>query len=158
MLAIVFNLSGSEMVFLLLLALVILGPDKLPDAMRRAGKAYAEFKKVSAGFQTELKNALDEPMREMRETSDAIKQATSLDQFDPRKSAATSPVPPSPAPPASAAPPLAAPPPPPVDTGREGLNFGGPAMAPPTTPPVPGLPPSDPFGVVRRPDDEGPAS
>lgn len=134
MLAPVFNLSGSEIVFLLLLALVVLGPDKLPDAMRRAGKAYAEFKKVSAGFQTELKNALDEPMREMRETSDAIKQATSIDQFDPRKNATTSPVPP---------PTPAAPPP-----GREGLNFGGPQVPPPSTPSVPVQPPRDAFGTV----------
>lgn len=64
------------MVFLLLIALVVLGPDKLPDAMRRAGRAYAEFKKVTTGFQTELKNALDEPMREMKSTADALKQAT----------------------------------------------------------------------------------
>jgi sec-independent protein translocase protein TatB len=137
MLAIVFNLSGSEMVFLLLLALVILGPDKLPDAMRRAGKAYAEFKKVSAGFQTELKNALDEPMREMRETSDAIKQATNIDQFDPRKNTTTSPAPP-------------------VEPGRDGLNFGGPSSM--STPPVPDRAPQDAFGVVPRSDDDGSAS
>ena len=67
-----FNLSGSEMVFLLLLALIILGPEKLPEAVRRFGKGYSEFKKMSMGFQSELKSALDEPMREMRETADAL--------------------------------------------------------------------------------------
>ncbi len=76
-----FNLSGSEMVFLLLLALIILGPEKLPDAVRRFGKGYAEFKKMSVGFQSELKSALDEPMREMRETADALKNAVNFD-FD----------------------------------------------------------------------------
>jgi sec-independent protein translocase protein TatB len=76
-----FNLSGSEMVFLLLLALIILGPEKLPDAVRRFGKGYAEFKKMSVGFQSELKSALDEPMREMRETADAFKNAVNFD-FD----------------------------------------------------------------------------
>jgi sec-independent protein translocase protein TatB len=76
-----FNLSGSEMVFLLLLALIILGPEKLPDAVRRFGKGYAEFKKMSSGFQSELKSALDEPMREMRETADAFKKAVNFD-FD----------------------------------------------------------------------------
>jgi sec-independent protein translocase protein TatB len=76
-----FNLSGSEMVFLLLLALIILGPEKLPDAVRRFGKGYAEFKKMSTGFQSELKSALDEPMREMRETADAFKKAVNFD-FD----------------------------------------------------------------------------
>ncbi len=74
-----FNLSGSEMVFLLLLALIVLGPEKLPEAVRRFGKAYAEFKKMSTGFQSELKSALDEPMREMRETADAFKKAVNFD-------------------------------------------------------------------------------
>jgi sec-independent protein translocase protein TatB len=77
----VFNFSGSEVVFLLLLALIILGPEKLPDAVRKFGKTYGEFKKVTSGFQAELKNALDEPMREMRETADAFKKAASFD-FD----------------------------------------------------------------------------
>ncbi len=74
-----FNFSGSEIVFLLLLALIILGPEKLPEAIRKFGKTYAEFKKVTTGFQSELRNALDEPMREMRETADMFKQAATFD-------------------------------------------------------------------------------
>jgi sec-independent protein translocase protein TatB len=77
----VFNFSGSEIVFLLLLALIVLGPEKLPEAVRKFGKTYAEFKKMTTGFQSELKSALDEPMREMRETADAFKRAASFD-FD----------------------------------------------------------------------------
>jgi len=81
----VFNFSGSEIVFLLLLALIILGPEKLPDAVRKFGKTYAEFKKVTTGFQTELKSALDEPMREMRETADALRKAAQFDvDLDPK--------------------------------------------------------------------------
>ena len=74
-----FNLSGSEIVFLLLMGLVVLGPDRLPDAMRRAGKAYAEFKKMSTGFQSEMRSALDEPLRELRETADLAKNAAMFD-------------------------------------------------------------------------------
>ena len=76
-----FNLSGSEIVFLLLIALIVLGPEKLPEAVRKFGKAYAEIKKMSSGFQSELKSALDEPMREMRETADAFKKAVNF-EFD----------------------------------------------------------------------------
>jgi sec-independent protein translocase protein TatB len=76
-----FNLSGSEIVFLLLIALIVLGPEKLPEAVRKFGKMYAEFKKMSTGFQSELRTALDEPMREMRETADAIKKAADFN-FD----------------------------------------------------------------------------
>ncbi|MEY2552458.1 MAG: sec-independent protein translocase protein TatB [Ilumatobacteraceae bacterium] len=76
-----FNLSSSELVFLLLIALIVLGPEKLPEAVRKFGKVYAEAKKMSTGFQSELKSALDEPMREMRETAEAFKSAANLN-FD----------------------------------------------------------------------------
>ena len=92
-----FNFSGSEIVFLLLLALIILGPEKLPDAIRSFGKTYAEFKKMTTGFQSELKTALDEPMREMRETADVFKQAASFDiaadMLEGKKPATRSPTP-----------------------------------------------------------------
>jgi sec-independent protein translocase protein TatB len=81
-LANVFNLSGSEIIFLVLIALVVLGPDKLPDAMRKAGKAYADFKRMTSGFQNEMKSVLDEPMRELRETADLAKKAAMWDLND----------------------------------------------------------------------------
>lgn len=70
-----FNLQGSEIVVILLLALVVLGPEKLPDAVRKFSQTYAELKKMSSGFQSELKSALDEPMREMRETANLVRDA-----------------------------------------------------------------------------------
>jgi Tat protein translocase TatB subunit len=75
----VFNLTGSEIIFLLLMGLVVLGPDRLPEAMRRVGKAYGEFKKMSSGFQTEMRSVLDEPLRELRETADLAKNAAMFD-------------------------------------------------------------------------------
>jgi sec-independent protein translocase protein TatB len=71
----VFNLTGSEIVVILLLALVVLGPEKLPDAMRRFGRTYAELKKMGSGFQQEFKAAIDEPVREMRETANLLRSA-----------------------------------------------------------------------------------
>ncbi|HUS41543.1 MAG TPA: twin-arginine translocase TatA/TatE family subunit [Ilumatobacteraceae bacterium] len=70
-----FNLQGSEIVVILLLALVVLGPEKLPDAVRKFTQTYAELKKMSTGFQSELKSALDEPMREMRDTANLLRDA-----------------------------------------------------------------------------------
>ncbi len=74
-----FNIQGSELIFLLLVALVILGPEKLPDAVRKATKAYSEFKKMANGFQGELRQVLDEPMRELRDTADAVRDAARFD-------------------------------------------------------------------------------
>jgi sec-independent protein translocase protein TatB len=71
----VFNLQGSELVIILLLALVVLGPEKLPEAMRRLGQFYAQIKKMSAGFQQEFKAAVDEPMREVRETANMLRDS-----------------------------------------------------------------------------------
>jgi sec-independent protein translocase protein TatB len=70
----VFNLQGSEIIVILLLALVVLGPEKLPDAVRRFMKTYNELRKMGQGFQSELKSALDEPMRELRDTANLIKE------------------------------------------------------------------------------------
>lgn len=75
----VFNLSGSEIIVILLLALVVLGPEKLPDALRRAGKAYGELKRMSATFQSEMRSALDEPVKEMRETADLLRRSAQID-------------------------------------------------------------------------------
>lgn len=70
-----FNLTGTEIVVILLLALVVLGPEKLPDAIRRFGRTYAELKKLSTGFQQEFRSALDEPMREMRDSADLLRRS-----------------------------------------------------------------------------------
>lgn len=74
-----FNFSGSELAFLVLIGLIILGPEKLPDAVRKFSKLYAEFRKVATGFQGEMKQAFQEPIRELRETTDAVKKAAELD-------------------------------------------------------------------------------
>lgn len=70
-----FNFQGSELVIILLLALVVLGPEKLPDAMRKMGQFYAELRKMSNSFQKEFKAAVDEPMREVRETANMLRDS-----------------------------------------------------------------------------------
>jgi sec-independent protein translocase protein TatB len=111
----VFNIQGSELVFLLLIALIVLGPEKLPDAIRKFGRAYSEFKKMANGFQGELKQALDEPMRELRDTADAMRSAANFDLDGVINPGAT---PASPA--AAESAPSAAPP----VQREQGLNFG----------------------------------
>ena len=63
-----FNLSGGEIIVILVLALIVIGPEKLPDAVRKAGRAYAELRKLSAGFQSELQDNLGEPLRAVQDT------------------------------------------------------------------------------------------
>jgi len=68
-----FNLSGSEIMFLLIIGLVVLGPEKLPDAIRRAGRLYAELKRMSSGVKTDLRKVMNEPLKELKSTTDSMK-------------------------------------------------------------------------------------
>ena len=68
-----FNVTGGELVIILLVALIVLGPDKLPEAIRKVGRVYGELRRMSQGFQSEIREALDEPMREVRDTMNTMK-------------------------------------------------------------------------------------
>jgi Tat protein translocase TatB subunit len=56
------NVGGPEVLIILLVALIVLGPSKLPEAARQFGKAMAEFRRMSTGFKAELRDALNEPV------------------------------------------------------------------------------------------------
>jgi len=43
-----------------LLALIVLGPQRLPDAARQVGQFMGEIRKLSSGFQREIRTAFDE--------------------------------------------------------------------------------------------------
>ena len=55
-----FNVTGGELVIIFLVALVVLGPERLPEAARTVGRLMGQLKDVSQGFQKELKSAMDE--------------------------------------------------------------------------------------------------
>ncbi|WP_420638104.1 Sec-independent protein translocase protein TatB [Candidatus Poriferisocius sp.] len=56
------NLGWAEIAVIMVVALVVLGPDKLPAAARQVGNVVRQLRKISTGFQQELQNALDEPI------------------------------------------------------------------------------------------------
>ena len=55
-----FNISGPELLVILVVALIVLGPNRLPQAAKSIGNAMREFRKVSGGIQDEIKGAIDE--------------------------------------------------------------------------------------------------
>ena len=55
-----FNLGGGEILVILLLALIVLGPERLPEAARKLGTAIGEVRRMASGFQNEIKAALDD--------------------------------------------------------------------------------------------------
>lgn len=58
------NLGGMEVLVIALVALVVLGPKKLPHAARQAARALTELKRISAGFQKEVREAMADPIIE----------------------------------------------------------------------------------------------
>jgi sec-independent protein translocase protein TatB len=74
----VFNLSGSEVIIILIIALVVLGPDKLPEFMRRAGRTWGELKKMSSGFQEEVRKGFEEPAKEVKQTAATVRKAAAF--------------------------------------------------------------------------------
>ena len=54
-----FNLGGGEIIVIMVIALIVLGPQRLPDAARQIGKTMSELRRLSTGFQDEVRSALD---------------------------------------------------------------------------------------------------
>src|SRR6266540_876277 len=55
-----FNVGSGELLAIIAVALIILGPGRLPDAVRTAGRVMGELRRISGNFQQELRNALDD--------------------------------------------------------------------------------------------------
>lgn len=68
-----FNVGGPEVLVILLVALIVLGPKELPKAVRTMGNVMAEVRRMSSGFQEEIRSALDMPIE-----ADGREQGTNL--------------------------------------------------------------------------------
>ena len=56
------NIGLSEIMVVLVVALIVLGPNRLPGAARQLGKALQEFRRVTTDFQTEVRDAFSDPV------------------------------------------------------------------------------------------------
>jgi sec-independent protein translocase protein TatA len=52
-----FNIGVTELILILVIALIVFGPGKLPDVGRALGKTIREFKKASREIQDDLEKA-----------------------------------------------------------------------------------------------------
>jgi sec-independent protein translocase protein TatB len=53
------NLGSGEILVILLLALIVLGPERLPEAARKVGDFVRQVRQMSSGFQQEVRRAID---------------------------------------------------------------------------------------------------
>jgi len=56
-----FNLGAPELILIMVIALVIFGPSKLPEVGKAIGRGINEFKKASRDIQKELNEVTKEP-------------------------------------------------------------------------------------------------
>jgi TatA/E family protein of Tat protein translocase len=102
-----FGISMPEMLLILAIALIVIGPKKLPDLARSLGRALGEFKRATS----DLKRSFDEggEIKEVKKAfselnsslKDGLAEGSKAAQATPQPDAPTTP---QPAVPASAAP------------------------------------------------------
>jgi TatA/E family protein of Tat protein translocase len=71
-----FGIGMPELIIILVIALVVIGPKKLPDLAKALGKGLSEFKKATSEIKEGLN--LDEDLREARE--DLVDAVSGLDK------------------------------------------------------------------------------
>jgi sec-independent protein translocase protein TatA len=67
-----------EMMFIMILALVLFGPKKLPEIGRTVGKAINEFRRASS----ELKTTFEREMQNLEQETNSVKEIAAPYQYD----------------------------------------------------------------------------
>ena len=65
MLGFIGNIGTWELIIILLIAVIVIGPSKLPEAARSFGKALGEFRRATSGVKRGFEEAilLDQPAK-----------------------------------------------------------------------------------------------
>jgi sec-independent protein translocase protein TatA len=67
-----------EMIFIFFLALILFGPEKMPELGRSVGKALTQFRKA----QSELKSTFEREMKNLEQETEALKEVGGQYQYD----------------------------------------------------------------------------
>jgi Tat protein translocase TatB subunit len=61
------NIGAAELMLILLIALIVVGPRRLPEIGRNLGKIMNDLRKISQEFTTDLTRELEAPAKELTE-------------------------------------------------------------------------------------------
>jgi len=56
-----FNIGPLELVAIFVVALLVFGPEKLPEIGRQVGRAIREFRQIQSSLQSQLSDVMDAP-------------------------------------------------------------------------------------------------
>ena len=75
------KIGFTELLVVLMVALLVLGPDKLPLYARKLGEALKEFRKVSTEATKDIRESVIEPLEEAQKPlKEAMEPLTELEQ------------------------------------------------------------------------------
>lgn len=61
---------------------MVLGPEKLPGVIRKAGRLYGEFKRITTDAQSEFKGAFGDTLGELKDTAQGYKSMFDAASFE----------------------------------------------------------------------------
>jgi len=67
-----FGIGFGELVVIFVVALLVIGPDKLPEVAKTLGKALASLRKHQVEFKRTLEQELASPINEINETAHKV--------------------------------------------------------------------------------------
>lgn len=76
-----FGIGMPELIVILVIALIVLGPSKLPDLAKSLGRAINEFKKATREFKDSLD--IDNELKELKKPIDEIKSGYQSTAYPP---------------------------------------------------------------------------
>ena len=89
-----FGIGMPEMILILVIALIVIGPKKLPDLAKALGRAIGEFKKATSDFKESIE--IDDELKDVKKAFDDINSVkkpidVDIEQNDTAQKASSSP-------------------------------------------------------------------
>jgi len=86
----VFNIGGGELLIIILVIVIFIGPSKLPEVANTLGRMSATVQRFNQSFQDEIRNSFEDPIEEaarergkelLREGSNEVDSTSSMDSL-----------------------------------------------------------------------------
>jgi sec-independent protein translocase protein TatB len=75
-----FNIGFQELLLILVIALIVVGPSKLPDLAKALGRGIGEFRKATSEIKETIEQ--DETVRELKKEFESAQRGVTLDNLE----------------------------------------------------------------------------